>query len=115
MTFLFHKDVFMPASAKSPVFEGRLKYSNHAITASQNDRFGAIPLPEMFSVANAELIESELSDDGTVVLKQVWRQQLDEKRDLILAITRDGRVKTVWVNLRSDKHRTLQTSKYVHA
>lgn len=115
MTFLFHKDVFMPPSAKSPVFEGRLKYSHHAITASQDDRFGAIPLPEMFSVSNAELIESELSDDGKTVLKQVWRQQLDEKRDLILVITRSGQVKTVWVNLRRDKHRTLQTSKYVQA
>jgi hypothetical protein len=113
MTFLFHKDVFMPPSAKSPVFEGKLKYSFHAIKASQSDRFGDITLPEMFSVANAELIESELSDDGKVVLKQVWRQALDDKRDLVLVITRDGRVKTVWINLRSDKHRTLQVDKYV--
>lgn len=113
MTFLFHKDVFMPASARSPVFEGKLRYSHHAISASQTDRFGDITLPAMFSVANAELIESELSDDGAIVLKQVWRQPLDDKRDLVLAITRDGRVKTVWINLRSDKHRTLQAGKYV--
>jgi hypothetical protein len=113
MTFLFHKDVFMPPSAKSPVYEGKLKYSFHAIKASQSDRFGNIPLPEMFSVATAELIESEMSDDGMVVLKQVWRQPLDEKRDLVLALTRDGKVKTVWINLRSDKHRTLQVDKYV--
>jgi hypothetical protein len=115
MTFLFHKDVFMPASAKSPVYEGKLKYSFHAIRASQNDRFGNIPLPESFTVANAELIESELSDDGSVALKQVWRQPLDDKRDLVMAITREGTVKTVWVNLKSDKHRTLQADKYVRA
>jgi hypothetical protein len=113
MTFLFHKDVFMPVSAQSPVFQGKLNYSLHALNAAKSDRFGNITLPEMFSVENAVLIESELSDDGARVLKQVWRSPLDDKRDLVMAITRDGKVKTVWINLRSDKHRTLDASKYV--
>lgn len=115
MTFLFHKDVFMPPSAKSPVFAGMLKYSHHAIGASLTDRFGTFELPKTFSPEQAELIESEIADDGVTVIKQVWRQALDEKRDLVLAITREGRVKTVWINLRSDKHRTLQVHKYVRA
>lgn len=115
MTFLFHKDVFMPTSAKAPVFTGKLKYSQHAIGASLSDRFGTFELPKTFSPESAELIESEIADDGTTVIKQVWRQALDEKRDLVLVITHAGLVKTVWINLRSDKHRTLQVSKYVQA
>lgn len=113
MTFLFHKDVFMTALAASPVYEGKLSYTLHAIKESHTDRFGSISLPETFSAAKAELIESEVSDDGTRVLKQVWRQPLDNYNDLVLVITMEGRVKTVWVNRKSDKHSTLHRDKYV--
>ena len=46
------------------------------------------------------------------VVKQVWRQPLDEQRDLVLVISSSGYVRTVWVNLRSDKHATLDSAKY---
>jgi len=115
MTFLFHKDVFMPPSAKSPVYVGKLMYSHHAIKEAQSDRYGSMTLPETFDPEAAELIESELSDDGTTVLKQVWRQALDENRDLVLVLTPTGRVKTVWINQRRDTHHTLQVNKYVRA
>lgn len=115
MTFLFHKDVFMPPSAQSPVYVGKLMYSHHAILAAKSDRYGKMTLPESFDPKNAELIESELSDDGTTVLKQVWRQALDEHRDLVLVLLPSGKVKTVWINHRRDTHPTLQVSKYVRA
>lgn len=113
MTYLFHTEIFMPASAKSPLHKGALRYTNHALSESQKDRFGDIKLPVMFDPETAQLIESELSDDGSTVIKQVWRQPLDDKRDLVLALGPNGCVKTVWINLKRDKHRTLDRSKYV--
>src|SRR5450830_1058936 len=114
---LFHSDVFMPASAKKPIHEGPLHYRDHALRATRDDRYGEITLPVEFHSANAKLIEAEvlLEHDGSTVVKQVWRQPLDQHRDLILVIQKGGKVKTVWVNLRSDKHRTLDKSKYMRA
>lgn len=115
MSYLFHADVFLPPRFARPVFEGRLNYPRHAREASHDDRYGAINLPEFFSADCARCIEVEYDECRDKVVKQVWRQKLDEKRDLVLVINPDGRVRTVWVNLRSDKHRTLDTTKYVRA
>lgn len=111
MSYLFHKDVFMPNSVSAPCFEGRLRYSHHAIQASKTDRFGGITLPEIFVAANAVLIESEYKDGH--VIKQVWRQTMDEDRDLVLVLNASGNVKTVWINLKTDKHGTLRRGMYV--
>lgn len=115
-TLLFHTEVFMPESAKAPVHEGRLHYRRHAFKESQKDRYGQIQLPSEFHSADARLIETEvlLESSGARVVKQLWRQSLDAKRDLVMAIMAGGIVKTVWVNLKSDKHRTLDTSRYMH-
>lgn len=112
---LFHFEVFMPASAKTPVYEGPLRYRRHAFRESKNDRYGEITLPTEFHAANAQLIEAEvlIDHDKTRVVKQLWRQTLDARRDLVLSITDRGEVKTVWVNLKSDKHRTLDRSRYM--
>jgi hypothetical protein len=105
----------MPASATKPIHEGPLQYRKHAFNEANNDRYGAIQLPTEFHAANAKLIEAEVlvDHDGSHVVKQLWRQSLDARRDLVLAIQEGGMVKTVWVNLKSDKHRTLDTSKYM--
>lgn len=113
MSFLFHTEVFVPNRLRKPCFEGRLKYRPHALEESQLDRYGHIALPEFFEADKAKLIEVELGDDCETVLKQVWRQSLDAVRDLVLVITPSGFVKTVWVNLKSDKHRTLNRGRYV--
>lgn len=113
MSYLFHKDVFLPKSVSAPCYEGRLHYGNHSLQASLSDRYGEMTLPEVFCAANAELIESE--SDGQRVTKQVWRQSLDDERDIILVLTPNGRVKTVWINLKSDQHRTLRRELYMRA
>lgn len=107
---LYHVDVFMPPVAAKPVYRGKLRYTLHAQRASQDDRYGLIELPQTFIPERARLIEAE-TVDGEVV-KQVWRQSLDAKRDLVLVILADGTVKTVWVNLLSDPHRTLNRARY---
>ncbi|MDO8416324.1 MAG: hypothetical protein Q7S87_08955 [Agitococcus sp.] len=113
MTELYHTDINMPDHLKSPIFQGVLKYSQHAKSESTGDKYGNITLPLKFEAKNAKLIEVEFDENSKKVLKQVWRQQLDETRDLILVIGENGFVRTVWCNLRSDTHRSLNPSKYV--
>ncbi len=114
-TYLFHKEVHLPTSLAAPVFEGRLRYSAHARAEADNDRYGKITLPDVFNVAGAELIEVEaaLQDNQPRIVKQLWRMPLDAERDIVLSVMPDGLVKTVWVNLKSDKHRTLNRDRYV--
>lgn len=113
---LYHADVHMPSHMKRPVFRGKLMYGEHAVEESKVDRYGAVVLPEFFFGGNeARCIEVEYDAVRRQVVKQVWRQPLDDHRDLVLVIGASGRVRTVWVNLRSDQHRTLDTSKYVRA
>ena len=114
-TKLYHSEVFMPEEFKTPVFRGVLRYGPHSLKEATTDRYGEIPLPIEFHPEGARLIESEVRVIGinARVIKQLWRKPLDETRDLVMAITDSGYVKTVWVNLRSDTHRTLNRSRYV--
>jgi hypothetical protein len=112
---LYHEAFGFPSGHERPIFTGMLTYSQHALQEADSDRYGRIALPTKFDAraTNAKLIEVEFDDRKRRVVKQVWRQSLDAQRDLVLVITYDGYVKTVWVNLKSDAHRTLDGSKYV--
>lgn len=109
----------MPLPLARPCFKGRLRYSHHARRAANDDRYGAIELPEFLDSRFAMLIEAEAENGpngpNSLVVKQVWRIRLDDRRDLVLAIQRDGLVRTVWINLKSDTHNTLNRKKYVAA
>jgi len=109
-TKLYHAQIFIPESLKKPVFEGELRYTRHAQHAAESDIYGEVALPRYFQAEGAKLIEVET--ELGVPVKQLWRQKLDDKRDLILVITSEGSVKTVWINLLSDNHRTLDRTKY---
>ena len=111
-SMLFHSDLFMPPCAMKPVFRGALQYGPHALKEARSDRYGKIDLPEEFTTAGAKLIEAEVLSSTNTVVKQVWRRRLDERRDLVLVIASNGFVRTVWVNLRNDKHGTLDKTKY---
>lgn len=56
------------------------------------------------------LIEVESMND--IVIKQVWRTPYDITKDLVLVVTNEGMVKTVWINSSLDKHSTLDKTKY---
>jgi hypothetical protein len=115
-SYLYHKDIFMPNSVKSPMHVGRLSYTFHAFTAAQNDRYGQITLPLVFN-GQGEVIEVEAigqnPNQPIKIAKQVWRVNYDDKNDLIIVMVDGGRVKTVWLNSKADKHRTLDRTKYV--
>ena len=111
---LYHADIYIPTPAQSPCFQGRLIYGHHARSAAQSDRYGAFELPTHFEASSARLIEVELDARGRV-LKQVWRTPLSSEKDLVLVLQPDGFVRTVWINLATDAHRTLDRSRYQQA
>jgi hypothetical protein len=110
---LYHFQLCIPRLYQRPVFEGALTYSRHALLEAESDRYGEVSLPERFAARGAKLIEVEAVDG--VVVKQLWRQKLDETRDLVLAITPAGTIKTVWVNEIKDTHRTLDPRIYEYS
>lgn len=113
-TTLYHKDVFLPKRIRGLLPSGikQLQYSEHALRASKEDRFGAISLP-----TSAEFVKCELIEVDTLYSKFVLRMGLDNNRDLVIVVipTDDKKVwlvKTVWVNLKNDTHTTLNHSVY---
>ena len=112
-TYLFHSAVFMPDAYKPLIHRGKLIYSQHAQAEAQSDRYGEIKLPKTVNTRDAKLIECEYDPSRERVIKQVWRQRLDDKRDIVLAITDAGTVKTAWINLSSDQHFSLKRERYV--
>ena len=117
---LFHKSLGFPKGIKLPAGRKRLVLTNHARMAAQNDRYGSfahlLSLHTSFDPANAELIEIE-SDDKIHVGKALYRVPLapNSKLDVVLAAVpyRDSYVvKTLWINERTDKHRTLKVERY---
>ncbi|PNG50164.1 hypothetical protein WDL1P1_00203 (plasmid) [Variovorax sp. WDL1] len=106
----------MPARLAEPCHRGPLRYTRHALNEANSDRYGKVTLLHAFIPEQATLIETEAEDgpDGrnSRVVKQLWRCPMDEYRDLVMALLPGGVVKTVWVNLRSDKHRTLNKARY---
>ena len=110
-TRLYHKDVFLPELVREDTVV-RLRYSRHAQAEADSDRYGHISLPQRLDTRDAVLIEAEVDPHRKEVLKRVYRTKLDEKRDMVLVVQPDGLVRTVWVNLATDKHGTLDKRKF---
>ncbi len=107
---LYHFSIGFPKDVVKVSGIFKLIYSYHAIKASENDRYGKIQLPTILDVDSALLVEMEVVDG--VMVKGVYRVPYDHQCDLIIVMLVDGKVKTVWLNYNSDKHCTLDKSKY---
>ncbi len=110
---LYHKDIGLPDCAKKLYGKSfRLVYSEHAKRACVTDKYGYIMKPPFeVTVTPENLIEVE--SDLLQVAKFVIRQKYDSKFDVVLAISADLVVKTIWLNESNDLHFTLDTKKYV--
>lgn len=96
----------------------RLIWSSHAQREILNDRYGILPPHEYvrsFVGCNWTVIEVETNEFGRVI-KAVVRREVDERRSLVLVVIPDGidegLVKTMWLQLNSDDHNTLNKSAY---
>jgi hypothetical protein len=93
-------------------YASMIRYSKHAIEASRDDRFGTFTLPSVISTQTAEVIEVEVV--GGKFHKALFRMRHDDERDVCVVVLLDeSRAKTAWVNLRTDDHSTLDTTKYI--
>lgn len=110
---LYHFEVCMPIYCRAPIFEGRLKYGNHAREEGFIDLLNLESLPKyfVFQQGVTVLIEAETDPQGNVI-KQVWRQPLSKDLDIIIVFGRDGFVRTVWLNSGDDQHKTLRRGRY---
>lgn len=112
---LFHVQVYMPASLTFPKGEFALKPTEHAMRAAQNDRYGQITIPKTLHTSQYRIIEVETGPNNNV-MKIVYKGRYDSNRDLVIvAIPQTNNlmiVKTVWINMKNDRHSTLDKSKY---
>lgn len=105
MAQLFHKDIGIPANLTGPSVGLQLVYSNHAIDQSIRKD---ITLPSFLS--RYTLVEVEI--DRKWIQKWVVRVHYSDQDDLVLVVQPDGFVRTVWLNSKTDTHKTLDRSQY---
>jgi hypothetical protein len=110
---LYHKQIGFPKSLNLlDLYNLNVQYSNHAKTASLDDRYGKISIKETVCFLKSEIVEVETFDNKKVA-KVVVRIPYDNNCDLVMAIQMENQmVKTVWLNQKCDAHRTLDRSKY---
>jgi hypothetical protein len=107
---LYHVEIGLPKWFKSPVGVVTPKYGNHSRFEAQCDRYGHIDLPRTLDLGKMRVIEVEVLNGR--VTKILFRGSLDATRDLCIVLDSTGFVRTCWVNLKTDTHRTLDRSKY---
>lgn len=117
---LYHPEVYMPKNSR-PLGHVRVSYTKHAMKAANDDRYGGIPTPHILDLSGFSLVELAQEDGRDT--KYVLRGALDSDRDVVYVLRynvgsrgiRNYFVVTMWINLNSDKHRTLDRSKYATA
>lgn len=110
---LYHIEKGIPEEVKKQMPKAviELHYSRHAQEARINDRYGEVPEFKTIDPNNAQVVEAET--DGWKLKKVVYRIPYTETLDCcIVVLTGINLVKTVWVNRKSDNHKTLDLSKY---
>jgi hypothetical protein len=121
----------MPQCLKDEVADLRLDltWTKHALREALHDKHGVLPAsayPRRFHGGNApahncgssvgpwELVEAELT--ARRLTKFVVRRPIDAVRSLVLVIRPtalfSGNVVTCWTNLNTDRHATLDRSKF---
>ena len=115
MTKLYHVDIGIPAWAESALggLACLLNYTNHARRAMADDGLTMEDMPVAYQPGMGNIIEVETCEKRRVVTKFVTRIPLNEEDDIVLVVATDSRaVKTVWVNKRTDTHKTLRRDRY---
>ncbi len=114
MTQLFHREVYLPPEVLNmAAVTVHLKPTRHAIEAARSDRYGSINMPSAITFCGKDVIEIETEDNK--VNKLVVRLSYDATRDVVYVFLTDGTLKTLWVNLKTDKHSSLKRHLYTLA
>lgn len=115
---LYHTDIFTPPQFKrieNVIVDNIYPLSPYVVNAANSDRFGQIIVPSSFEFSYCDIIEIETYKDSTDI-KFLIRLEYDKINDLCIVILCDRlgnvRIKTVWLNEKTDKHKTLDKTKY---
>ncbi len=112
---LYHAEIRLPEGCHLPQHRVNLAWTHHARKAAHEDRYGDIPIFTTLPLSQFNVIEVETDHNGEVV-KWLLRGRFDAERDVVFALIPEHfdtwTVKTVWYNLRSDAHQTLDRSRY---
>ena len=110
---LYHKQLGFPKTLELPEKEILVpQYSLHAKRSANDDRYGFIKLPEVLKIEKHNIIEVETEDNITPT-KIMLRVQYTNTLDLCLVYNvQDTLVRTVWLNKSTDRHASLDKSKY---
>lgn len=114
---LYHADIRLPDNfSRLPDSEVELKWTHHAINASNTDRYGHIPRYNKILLSGCDVIEVGM-EEGKVVHLLLRANFGQGDRDILFALApiagKPWTVKTVWFNKRNDRHKTLNKSRYM--
>lgn len=112
---LFHRNLGFPKHISLPKGLFKLIWSNHAIQATENDRYGNIVRVDGISIDPYRIFEIELCQENANIIKFCYRSRYNSVFDISYVFHFEGRslfVKTVWLNKKDDNHKTLDRSKY---
>lgn len=112
---LYHHTLGFPKDFVAPNKVVRVNYSSHAKREAVKDRYGILQLPKYVDLGLLEVIEVGMRNSA--VSKIVFRGSLDETRDYCIVLipnvpNQPWFAKTCWINLKSDKHKTLNMRRY---
>jgi hypothetical protein len=108
---LYHFEVGFPEGMHFRPVLG-LVPTMHAQQARLDDPRGIITLPKAFLPGIAQVIEAETDSNGNII-KVLARQPHDSQNDVVYAFIPASRlIKTAWLQTKTDKHRTLDRSRY---
>jgi subtilisin-like proprotein convertase family protein len=116
---LYHREVYLPNNILNAL-EGEFKiiYGIHAIKQARV-KYGlrGQDLPSSAQTTIANIIEVEII--GNRIVKIVVRLPFDNRDDICVPLIPQSPgelfAKTMWLNSRSDRHRTLDKAKYAVA
>lgn len=126
MSPIFHKDVGIPDEVIIPDGRIYLEPSNHAEKEAKNDKYlkdeeDKLKMPDSVKISEEDVFEVKI-DENKIIKKIGFRTSYDSDRDLVIVATptstdmfnprKPWTVKTVWVNMKDDKHSTLNESEY---
>lgn len=111
---LYHAEIGLPQGFRMPTDRVSLVWTRHADRARVDDRYCEIP--RFATIPLASFTPIEVGVEAGRVAKLVVRGHYTSELDVVFVLIPNGSkpwlVKTVWVNKRSDVHRTLDRSKY---
>lgn len=114
----YHRDVYLPGALENRVLtylvrlNGRYELTRHAAERAQEK---GIALPTRIPVQKARVVEVTQLPCGEVYKFLIRFCSGDGCNDICMSLNPHGRVPTVWLNQKGDRHRTLNRSRYRRA